>query len=95
MYSNYKGITLLSLPARVYSRVLEPRIRRIVEPQIQEEQCGFHTGHGTVDQLYTLNRVTEGLSEFVQTVLMCFGDLEKAFYRVPRGVLWGVSGIMG
>ncbi|KAI3352392.1 hypothetical protein L3Q82_005184 [Scortum barcoo] len=80
--SNYRGITLLSLsPGKVYARVLERRIRPIVDPRIQEEQCGFRPGRGTVDQLYTLHRVLEGLWEFAQPVHMCFVDLEKAFDR--------------
>ncbi|TWW73495.1 R2 Retrovirus-related Pol polyprotein from type I retrotransposable element [Takifugu flavidus] len=54
------GITLLSLPGKVYSGVLERRVRWIVELWIQEEQCGFCPGCGTVDQLYTLSRVFEG-----------------------------------
>ncbi|TWW59217.1 General transcription factor II-I repeat domain-containing protein 2 [Takifugu flavidus] len=87
--SNYRGITLLSLPGKVYSGVLERRVRRIVEPRIQEEQCGFRPERGTVDQLYTISRVLEGAWEFAQPVHMCFVDLEKPFDRVPRGVLWG------
>ncbi|KAI3366514.1 hypothetical protein L3Q82_000648 [Scortum barcoo] len=74
----------------VYARVLERRIRPIVDPRIQEEQCGFRPGRGTVDQLYTLRRVLEGLWEFAQPVHMCFVDLEKAFPdRVPHVVFCG------
>ncbi|KAK3547897.1 hypothetical protein QTP70_000353 [Hemibagrus guttatus] len=82
--------TLLSLPGKVYSRVLERRVRPLIEPRIQEEQCGFRPSHGTLDQLYTLHRVLEGSWKFAQAVHMCFVDLEKAFDRVPCGILWEV-----
>ncbi|KAK3564604.1 hypothetical protein QTP86_023765, partial [Hemibagrus guttatus] len=88
--SNYRGITLLSLPGKVYSRVLERRVRPLVKPQIQEEQCGFRPSRGTLDQLYTLHRVLKGSWEFAQPVHMCFVDLEKAFNHFPCSILWEV-----
>ncbi|KAK3518550.1 hypothetical protein QTP70_001608 [Hemibagrus guttatus] len=90
VYSNYRGVTLLSFPEKVYSRVLERRVRPLVEPRIQEEQCGFRPGRETLDQLYTLHRVLEGSWEFSQPVHMCFVGLEKAFDCVPHGILWEV-----
>ena len=54
------GITLLSLPGKVYSRVLERRMQLLVEPRSKEEQCGFCPGCGTLDQLYNLVRILEG-----------------------------------
>ncbi|KAL1249738.1 hypothetical protein QQF64_020743 [Cirrhinus molitorella] len=39
--SNYREITLLSLPGKVYARVLERRICQMVEPQIQVAEMSF------------------------------------------------------
>ena len=39
--SQYRGISLLSQPSKVFARILEKRIRYIVEPQQSENQFGF------------------------------------------------------
>uniref|UniRef100_A0AAQ4PCE6 Reverse transcriptase domain-containing protein n=1 Tax=Gasterosteus aculeatus aculeatus TaxID=481459 RepID=A0AAQ4PCE6_GASAC len=90
MCANYRGITLLSLPGKVYSKMLERRVRLIVEPRIEEEQCGFRPGRGTTDQLFTLSRIKEGAWEYAHPVYMCFVDLEKAYDQVRREKLWEV-----
>lgn len=56
---NYRGITLLSFPGKVFAGVMEGILQPIVEPRIQEEQCRFHPGSGTVGQLFELLQVTE------------------------------------
>jgi len=80
---HYRGITLLIISRRVYSRVLERRLQPIVEPRIQDEQRSFCPGHGTVDQSFIL-------AEFVHPVYMCFVHLKEAYDNVSRGILWGL-----
>ncbi len=88
MCSNYRGITLLSLPGKAYARVPEREIRPVVEPQLEEEQCGFHPRCGTLDRLFTLAGVLEGAWEFVYPVYLCFVYLKKAYDRVSRNCLY-------
>ena len=66
--SNYRGISIVSLPSKVHTGVLEKRVWLIVEPQVQEDKCGFRPGHGPLGHLHTLTWVLEGASEFAQLV---------------------------
>lgn len=50
----------------------------IVDPRIQEKQCGFRLGREIVDQRYILSRVLEGAWDFAQPVHM--------FCRLGEGI---------
>lgn len=54
----------------------------IVRPQIQEEECGFHPGCGTVDQVFALSCPFGAASEFADSVYVYFVDLEKAYDQI-------------
>ncbi|TWW80691.1 hypothetical protein D4764_01G0005060 [Takifugu flavidus] len=73
----------------VYSGVLERRVRRIVEPQIQEEQCGFRPGRGTVTSS-TPSAGPPGCMGVCPTSPHVFCGLGEGIRPCPRGVLWGV-----
>ena len=55
---NYRGISLLSIPGKVYGRILIERVRDMTEGMIGEEQCGFRMGRGCVDQVFTLKQLS-------------------------------------
>ena len=63
--TNYRGISLLSLPGKVYAKCLGRRCREIVESQIEESQCGFRPGRSTTDQIFTLRQMFEKSWEYV------------------------------
>ena len=41
MCSNYRGISLLSVPSKVYTQILDSRVRRETESKVLEVQGGF------------------------------------------------------
>ena len=88
--TNYRDIFLLRFPVKVYTKCLEKRCRKIVEPQLQDTQCGFRPGRSTIDQTFALQQVFLKLSEYAQELYTCFIDLEKAYDHVPRDKLWAV-----
>ena len=66
--SNYRGgLSLLSLPDKVYAEVLERKLQ-LTEPQNQHKIC---SSYETLDQLYTLTRIHEGAWEYAQLIHMC------------------------
>ena len=51
MWQLYRGIKLLSQMMKCFERILDSRIRGIVEPLLGVEQFGFRMGKGTTDAL--------------------------------------------
>ena len=41
MCSNYRGIRLLSIPSKVYTQILDSRVRSRMESKAMEVQGGF------------------------------------------------------
>jgi hypothetical protein len=51
-------------------------------------QFGFSSGKGTVDAIFIIRQIQEKFLEQKKELWIAFVDLEKAFDRVPREVLW-------
>ena len=87
---NYRGIALMPHIAKLYERILEKRLREKVENKLGEWQYGFRSGRSTTDLIFTLKMIYEKSWEWNKNVYLAFIDLEKAFDRVPRRLLWNV-----
>jgi hypothetical protein len=83
---SYRGIRLLEHVMKVLERVVEARVRRTV--RIDDMQFGFMPGKGTTDAIFIVRQLQEKFLAKKQDLYMAFVDLEKAFDRVPREVVW-------
>ena len=90
--TNYRGISLLSLPGKVHAKCLERKCQEIVESKQVDGQCVFVlvTAPLTKWQIFTLKQIFEKSWEYGKDLVACFVDLEKAYDRVPRDKLWKV-----
>ncbi len=52
--NNYRGISLLSVPGKIYGRILNERIMKITDKSVGDEQGGFWKGRGCVDQIFAV-----------------------------------------
>ncbi|KAK3546987.1 hypothetical protein QTP86_007916 [Hemibagrus guttatus] len=84
--SNYRGIKLMSHTMKLWERVVEARLRKVVE--ICEQQYGFMPRKSTTDAIFALRILMEKYRDGQKELHCVFVDLEKVYDRVPREELW-------
>ena len=87
---NYRGISLLSHCGKLYSSIIEKRLRTLVENKLGEWQYGFRPGRSTSDLLFVMKMIMEKSWEWGRDKFALFIDMEKAFDCVPRELLWNI-----
>ena len=83
---NYRGLKLLDHVMKGIERVIEKIIRKRIS--IADMQFGFMPGRGTTDAIFILRQLQEKHLAKNKKLYFAFVDLEKAFDRVPRKVIW-------
>ncbi|CAH8483518.1 unnamed protein product [Schistosoma haematobium] len=85
---NYRGITLLSIPGKVFNRVLLNRTKDSVDAQLRDQQAGFRKDRSCTDQIATLRIIVEQSIEWNSSLYINFIDYKKEFDSVDRTILW-------
>ncbi len=58
-FNNYRGISLLSVPGKIYGRILNERMMKITRKSVGDEPGDFWKGRGCVDQTFALKVIVE------------------------------------
>ena len=83
---NYRGLKLLEQVMKILERIVDKLIREQVH--INDMQFGFMKGRGTTDAIFIARQLQEKYIAKKKKLYFAFVDLEKAFDRVPRDVVW-------
>jgi len=92
---NWRGITLLSIPGKVFNRVILERMKDKVDKHLRDEQAGFRKERSCTDQIATLRTIIEQSLEWNSSLYITFVDFEKAFDSIDRNTLWKLLGHHG
>ena len=87
---NYRGITLLSVLGKLFTRILNNRLSEWAENYqvLIEAQAGFRPGMSTVDNVFVLHGLLSHVLNQGNQLYCAFVDYTKAFDYIVRENLW-------
>jgi endonuclease/exonuclease/phosphatase family metal-dependent hydrolase len=94
--NNHRGISLLSVAGKIMARLILDRLTsHLSESILPDSQCGFRSGRGTVDMIFSARQIQEKCREQNMDLFIVFIDLVKAFDSVDRYGLWRILAKLG
>ena len=86
--SNYRPISLLSVPGKVFAHVILTWIQPSLRRQRRPQQSGFTAGRSTMDAILALRLLAEQHHAFNRPLQVAYIDVKAAFDSVDRASLW-------
>ena len=88
--NNYRGITLISCFAKLFTSILNNRLKlwSSVTDTSSDAQFGFKSDHSTIDAIFILKYLIDKQLQDKKMLYCAFIDLKKAFDSVSRTSLW-------
>ena len=82
---NYRGTTLTSIAAKIYTVLLRNRIEPKIDNILRKNKNGFQRNRSTTSQILTIRRILEGIRAKNLQVILLFVDFTKTFDSIHRG----------
>ena len=82
--TNWRGVTLLSVPSKIFCKIICMRLSDTINDIIRKEPAGFRPGVGCINHIFTLRNIIEQSIEWNRRVHINFIDFEKAFDSIHR-----------
>ena len=95
LVTNYRGISLMAIAAKLYNKMILNRLVPFVEPLLRKNQNGFRRGRSTLSQILCLRRIIEESKLSNRDLALVFVDFSKAFDSVDRSKMFEILSLYG
>jgi len=75
---------------KLYSRIIERRLRKEIEHKLEDEQAAYRSNRQTQDHIYTIRTMMENALAHGKELCIAFIDLEAAFDSLNREKIWKI-----
>jgi Reverse transcriptase (RNA-dependent DNA polymerase) len=76
----------MSHTMKLWERVIEHRLKKLTI--VSKNQFGFMLGRSTIEAIFLIRQLMERHREQNKDLDMIFIDLEKAYNKIPRNIMW-------
>jgi Reverse transcriptase (RNA-dependent DNA polymerase) len=83
--TNYRGIKLMIHTMKLWERVIEHCLRK--PTTVSKNQFSFMSGRSTIEAIFLIRQLMERHRE-QKDLHMIFIDLEKAYDKILRNIMW-------
>ena len=91
LVSNTRGLSLISVPGKLFAKILLRRILFGIEELIDEGQAGFRAGRSCADNIFLLRQLIHHHVIHQEPLILTFVDFCKAFDTVHRPSMYDLS----
>ena len=88
--SNFRGISLMSIAAKVFNRVILNRIFDEISPRLRSFQAGFRRGKSCTEHIHIIRRILKQYHQKNILTVMKFIVFKKAFDSINRETMWKI-----
>ena len=81
-FENYRPISILNTPYKIFAAILQRRISRTLDRHLQKTQYGFRKDRSIADAIHLIRRVIEYGESINNRLHLLLLDWEKAFDKV-------------
>ncbi len=84
---NWRGISFLDVVGKIFAKIIQNRLQKVVEETVPDSQCDFRKGRVCIDMIFCARQLVEKAREHNTSMYILFVDLRKAYDSIPRQVL--------